>query len=117
MAGLVWGFFYFFIFLFLWIVVHRVERGKSDIENLLDLFLLLALHCIHVLSLIFFFSRMYKVFLILWVLDLLERDFVLFLCLNDYMGFIFSKPKNSTMFFELCGVSLNDFMHFLGLQV
>ena len=60
---------------------------------------------------------MYEVFLILWFLDLLERNFVLFLCLNDYMGFIFSKPKNSTMFFELCGVSLNDFMHFLGLQV
>ena len=49
--------------------------------------------------------------------NLLEGNFVLFLCLNDYMGFIFSKPKNSTMFFELCGVSLNDFMHFLGLQV
>ena len=111
-------FFSFLFFSFLWIVVHRVERGKSDIENLIDLFLLLALHCIHVLSLIFiFFSHMYKVFLILWVLDLLERNFMLFLCLSDYMGFRFSKPKYSTMFFELCGVSLNDFMHFLGLQV
>jgi len=111
--------FFFFLISFLWIVVHRVERGKSDIENIIDLFLLLALHCIHVLSLIFFFffSRMYKVFLILWVLDLLERNFVLFLCLSDYMGFRFSKPKYSTMFFELCGVSLNDFMHFPGLQV
>ena len=51
------GLFFSFLFLsFLWIVAHRVERGKSDIENLLDLFLLLALHCIHVPSLIFFFS-------------------------------------------------------------
>ena len=48
-------FFSFLFFSFLWIFVHRVERGKSDIENLLDLFLLLALHCIHVPSLNFFF--------------------------------------------------------------
>lgn len=65
----------------------------------------------------FFIIRMYKVFLILWVLDLLERNFVLFLCLNDYMGFRFSKPQKFNYVFCIMWGQVEWFYAFLGLQV
>ena len=94
----------FFLISFLWIVVYRVAIGKSDIENLLDLFLLLALHCIHMLSLIFFFLiHMYKVFLILWVLDLLEEILCFFCVLMIIWVLDFQSPKIQHCFLNYVG--------------